>query len=215
MFAFVLHCAGTPLNIKVNFWVFECNAPFHRRPSATPYQRIYSDVNRQKIVFNISLSLLDCCNKKTITFKFQRYAPDSPAWQLHLHQLYQLGRRIRAESRQLHQLSSSICANTTLASRGLILVSFQVSRDAGRQRYYAVAAPVAPHHSGDPSPSAAQSPFQRCLQFDTRNYLQSPCRSEASPKLGARFIDAWRSLSQRARQSVFSECSDYMYAGMR
>ena len=182
-------------------------------PSAA--QRIFSDVNRQKIVFDISLSLLDCCNKKTITFKFQRYAPDSPAWQLHLHQLYQLGRRIRAESRQLHQLSSSICANTTLASRGLILVSFQVSRDAGRQRYYAVAAPVAPHHSGDPSPSAAQSPFQRCLQFDTRNYLQSPCRSEASPKLGARFIDAWRSLSHRARQSVFSECSDYMYAGMR
>ena len=44
-------------------------------PSAA--QRIYSDVNRQKIVFNISLSLLDCCNKKTITFKFQRYAPES------------------------------------------------------------------------------------------------------------------------------------------
>ena len=106
MFAFVVHCAGTPLNIEVNFWVFECNAPFHRRPSATPYQRSYSDVNRQEIVFNISLSLLDCCNKKTITFKFQRYAPDSPAWQLHLRQLHQLGSRIRAESRRLHQLGS-------------------------------------------------------------------------------------------------------------
>ena len=153
-------------------------------------------------------SISDCCNEKTTTFKNQRYAPAPPVWQLHLRQLHQLGSRIRAESRQLHQLSSSICANTTLASRGLILFSFQVSRDGGRQRYYAVAAPVAPHHSGDPSPSAP--PFQRCLQFDTRNYLQSP-----SPKLGARFIDAWRSLSQRARQSVFSECSDYMYAGMR
>jgi len=165
MFAFVVHCAGTPLNIEVNFWVFECNAPFHRRPSATPYQRSYSDVNRQEIVFNISLSLVDCCNKKTITFKFQRYAPDSPAWQLHLRQLHQLGSRIRAESRQLHQLSSSICVNTPLASRDLILFSFQVSRDGGRQRYYAVAAPVAPHHSGDPSPSAPR--FQRCLHFDT------------------------------------------------
>jgi len=131
-------------------------------PSAA--QRIFSDVNRQKIVFDISLSLLDCCNKKTITFKFQRYAPDSPALQLHLRQLHQLGSRILAESRQLHQLTSSICANSTL-SRGLILFSFQVSRDGGRQRYYAIAAPVAQHHSGDPSPSAPR--FQRCLHFDT------------------------------------------------
>ena len=150
---------------------------------------------------------MDCCNKKTITFKFKRYAPDSPAWQLHLRQLYQLGSRIRAESRQLHQLSSSICANTTLASRGLILVSFR-SRGTPDDNATMPLQLLSPRIIQ--GIRRHQPPFQRCLQFDTRNYLQSP-----SPKLGARFIDAWRSLSQRARQSVFSKCSDYMYAGMR
>jgi len=48
-------------------------------------------------------SISDCCNEKTTTSKNQRYAPAPPVWQLHLRQLH---RRIRAESRQLHQLGS-------------------------------------------------------------------------------------------------------------
>ena len=90
MFAFVVHCAGTPLNIEVNFWVFECNAPFHRRPSATPYQRIYSYVDRQKIVF-LTLGLLQQENnhlqvpkvRARFTSLAAAFAPASSAWQPH------------------------------------------------------------------------------------------------------------------------------------
>ena len=157
-------------------------------------------------------SISDCCNEKTTTFKNQRYAPAPPVWQLHLRQLHAFARN-RANFTSLTAAAWQPHSNITLASRVLILFPFQISRDGGRRRFYAIAAPVAPHHSEDPSPS--DPPFQRCLQSDTRNYLQSPCQSKASSKPGARFIDAWRTLPQRARQSAFSEYSDYMYAGMR
>ena len=171
----------------------------------------------ERILYSIFLSSIsDCCNEKTTTFKNQRYAPAPPVWQLHLRQLHQLGSSIRAESRQLHQLgrcSLAAAFKYHLGQSCADTISFQISRDGGRRRFYAIAAPVAPHHSEDPSPS--DPPFQRCLQSDTRNYLQSPCQRKASSKPGARFIDVWRTLPQRARQSAFSECSDYMYAGMR
>jgi len=103
--------------------------------------------------------------------------------------------RNRADFTSLAAAAWQRHSNITLASRVLILFPFQISRDGGRRRFYAIAAPVAPHHSEDPSPS--DPPFQRCLQSDTRNYLQSPCQRKASSKLalvsstpGARYRSA-------------------------
>jgi len=209
MFAFVVHCAGTPLNMEVNFWVFECNAPFHRRPSA------FSAMLIDRRLYSIFLS-------HSWTAATRKQSPSSSKG-----------------TSQIHQLCSCICASfISLAA------AFSRNR-ASFTSLPAAFAPIPPwvvgwyyflSRSRGTADDNATMPLQllsrsiiqgirrhqplvssaACISIlESWNYLQSPCQSEASPKLGARFIDAWPSLSQRARQSVFSECSDYMYAGMR
>ena len=117
-------------------------------------------------------------------------------------QLHQLVGSIRAESRKLHQPGSRLCADINLASRGLILFPFQISSaDGGRRSYYAVAARVVPHHSGDLSPS--DPPLQRCLQFDTRNYRRVSARQSRN-RAAALVLST---LGARCRSARDSQCS--------
>ena len=131
MFAFVVHCAGTPLNIEGHTEV--SNATLHAIGGpAPPHTSAFIAMLIDRRLYSIFLSSIsDCCNEKTTTSKNQRYAPAPPVWQLHLRLAVAFARN-RASFTSLAAAAWQPHSNITLASRVLILLPFQISRDGGR-----------------------------------------------------------------------------------